>query len=107
MKLKIINCTPHAVVITDGPTFEPSGTVARVTAHQKEDGEINGIPVKKQTFGDIVDLPAPSDDTVYIVSTIVLSAAKEVGRTDVVAPDTSNPVRDDEGRIVSAPGFVR
>lgn len=104
---KIINLTPHPIVITDGPTFEPSGTVARVSVQQVDVGDINGIPVKAQTFDDIVDLPAPSDDTVYIVSTIVLSAAKEIGRTDVVAPDTSNAVRDDEGRIISVPGFVR
>jgi len=58
-------------------------------------------------FGDIVDLPAPQNDTVYVVSAIVLSAAKEQGRTDVVAPDTSNAVRNDAGHIVSVPGFVK
>ena len=104
---KIINLTPHDIVITDGPTFPPSGKVARVSVQQVDAGNINGIPVKAQTFGDIVDLPAPQDDTIFIVSTIVLSAAKEIGRTDVVAPDTTNAVRDDEGRIVSVPGFVR
>ena len=62
---------------------------------------------KKQTFGDIVDLPAPQDDTIYIVSALVLSAAKAAGRTDCVAPDTANAVRDDNGHIVSVPGFVR
>ncbi|MED0649938.1 hypothetical protein P9246_10725 [Aeribacillus pallidus] len=105
--MKIINLTPHSVVITDGPIFEPSGTVARVSVQQVDDGNINGVPVKKQTFGDIVDLPAPADDTVYIVSAIVLAAAKAVGRTDCVAPDTSNAVRNDAGHIVSVPGFVR
>ena len=107
MKTKIVNLTPHDIVITNGPTFSPSGKVARVSVQQVDAGDINGIPVKTQTFGDIVDLPAPSDDTIYIVSTIVLSAAKEIGRTDVVAPDTSNAVRDNEGRIISVPGFVR
>lgn len=105
--MKVINLTPHAVVITDGPTFEPSGTVARVSVSQVDDGVIAGVPVKKQTFGDIIDLPAPAPDTVYIVSAIVLAAAKEAGRTDCVAPDTSNAVRDEQGHIVSVPGFVR
>lgn len=103
----IINLTPHAVVITDGPTFEPSGTIARVTTHQVDAGTIAGIPVKSQTFGDIIDLPEPQNNTVYIVSAIVLSAAKAAGRTDVVAPDTSNAVRNDQGHIVSVPGFVK
>lgn len=105
--MKIINLTPHPIAITNGPTFEPSGTVARVSTKQADDGEINGIPVKKQTFGDIFDLPAPIDDTVFIVSAIVLSAAKDAGRNDCVAPDTMNAVRNDKGHIVSVPGFVK
>src|SRR5690554_6702685 len=104
---KIINLTPHPIVITDGPTFPASGTVARVSVQQVDAGTIAGIPVKTQTFGDIVDLPAPQADTIYIVSALVLSAAKAAGRTDCVAPDTANAVRDDNGRIVSVPGFVR
>lgn len=104
---KIINCTPHAITITDGPTIEPSGQVARVTTQQVDAGDIAGIPVKTQTFGDIVDLPEPQAGTVFIVSAIVLSAAKEQGRTDVVAPDTSNAIRNDAGHIVSVPGFVK
>lgn len=105
--IKIINLTPHAVTITDGPTFQPSGQVARVSVQQVDDRDINGVPVKKQTFGDIVDLPNPQADTVYIVSAIVLAAAKDMGRTDVVAPDTANAVRNDNGHITSVPGFVK
>lgn len=105
--MKIINLTPHDIVITDGPTFPPSGIVARVSVQQVDVGDINGIPVKAQTFGDIVDLPAPQDGTVFIVSAIVLAAAKAAGRTDVVAPDTSNAVRNDQGHIVSVPGFIK
>lgn len=105
--MRIINLTPHAINITDGPTFESSGIVARVSVQQVDDGVIDGIPVKKQAFGDIVDLPDPADDTVFIVSAIVLSAAKTMGRTDCVAPDTANAVRDNNGRIVSVPGFVK
>ena len=104
---KIINLTPHDITITDGPTFPPSGTVARVSVQQVDDGDINGVPVKKQTFGDIVDLPAPQKDTIFIVSALVLNAAKAQGRTDVVAPDTANAVRNDDGHIVSVPGFIR
>lgn len=105
--MKIINLTPHAVVITDGPVFSPSGQVARVTVNQKIVGNINGIPVKSQVFGDLVGLPDPKDDTVYLVSALVLSAAKAVGRNDCLAPDTANAVRNDAGQIVSVPGFIR
>lgn len=105
--IKIINLTPHSVKITDGQNFEPSGKVTRVDTIQENAGNINGIPVKTQTFGDIIDLPEPQDDTVFIVSAIVLAAAKTQGRTDVVAPDTSNAVRNEQGHIVSVPGFVK
>lgn len=104
---KIVNLTPHPISITDGDTFAPSGKVARVEAIQQDAGDINGIPIKTQTFGDIIDLPKPQDDTIFIVSAIVLSAAKAIGRTDVVAPDTSNAVRNDQGHIVSVPGFIK
>lgn len=105
--VKIVNLTPHDITITNGPTFSPSGTVARVTTQQVNAGDINGIPVKTQTFGNIVDLPSPQDDTVFIVSAIVLAAAKAQGRTDVVAPDTANAMRNDDGHIVSVPGFIK
>lgn len=105
--IKIVNLTPHSVKITDGQSFEPSGKVARVDAIQEDAGNINGIPIKKQTFGEIIDLPEPQDNTVFIVSAIVLAAAKAQGRTDVVAPDTSNAVRNEQGHIISVPGFVK
>lgn len=105
--MNIINLTPHDIVITNGPTFPPSGTVARVTVQQVDAGNINGIPVKTQAYGNIVGLPEPQKDTIFIVSALVLNAAKAAGRDDVVAPDTSNAVRNDAGHIVSVPGFVK
>jgi len=104
--VEIVNLTPHPIVITNGPTFYPSGTVARVATDHVYDGTINGVPVYRQAFGDIENLPAPSDDTIYIVSSIVLAAATDAGRTDCVAPDTARAVRDDNGHIVSVPGFI-
>lgn len=107
MKLKLINLTPHDIVFTDGTVIPTSGMVARVSVSQIDDGDINGIPVKKQVFGDIVDLPDSRDNTIYIVSAIVLNAAKAIGRTDVVAPDTNNAIRNDKGHIVAVPALVR
>lgn len=60
------------------------------------------------TEGDLDNLPEPEEGTIYIVSAMVLAAAKNKGRTDVVAPATGHPdcIRKD-GFIVSVPGFVR
>jgi len=110
--MKIINLTPHAVVVRmeDGDrVFEPSGTVARVAVTSTPVGEVDGIPVVAQTYGEIEDLPDPQPGVVYIVSMVVRQAAKEAGRTDVVSPDTSpaGAIRDEQGRIVAVRGFVR
>lgn len=58
--------------------------------------------------GDIIGLPTHKDNTHYIVSALVLAAAKSVGRTGCVVPATGHPdcVRKD-GFIVSVPKFVR
>jgi hypothetical protein len=42
----------------------------------------------------------------YVVSAVVLTALNGA-RDDVVAPDTAHAIRDDNGRIVAVPGFVR
>lgn len=107
---RLINLTPHdLVVVVDGDkiTIPASGTIARVQAEQRLNGYINGIPVFEQTFGDIDGLPAPEADTYYIVSAIVLAAAKAAGRTDCLAPNTSKAIRDEAGNIIGVPGFVR
>lgn len=99
-----VNLTPHCITLNDGTQF-PSAGVARVS-NSFTDFDRNGVC--DVTFGDIVGLPNTQDGTLYIVSTLVLSAAKAAGRTDCVAPATGHPdcVRKD-GFIASVPGFVR
>lgn len=84
----------------------PSVGVARVS-NSFSDFDENGICDVR--YGDIVGLPAAIDGTMYIVSAMVLNAAKAAGRRDCVAPATGHPsvIRDDKGLIVSVPGFVR
>jgi len=85
----------------------PSGQVARVSATAQQVGTITidgfDFPVVKTVFGEVTGLPEPQEDTVYIVSTLVLSAVQ--GRKDVVAPNTGAAIRDSEGRVVGVPGF--
>lgn len=102
--MNFINLTPHAITLNDGRVFESVG-VARV-GNTFSDFDSDGVC--SVAYGDIEGLPAPQEDTLYIVSALVLSAAKAAGRTDCVAPSTGHPacVRD-KGFIVSVPGFVR
>lgn len=97
------NLTPHAVVLNNGTVFQSEG-IARVNASFSSIE--NGIC--SQVFGDVTGLPEPQDGIMFIVSALVLSAAKEAGRTDCVAPATGHPetVRNEAGHIVSVPCFV-
>ena len=101
---KFKNYTPHAIKLNDGREFASDG-LARVSATFTG---FDADGVCEQQFGDVTGLPAPADGVLYIVSALVLTAAKAAGRTDCVAPATGHPdcVRN-EGFIVSVPGFVK
>lgn len=108
--MKLTNLTPHAINVigaNGNTTIAPSGTVARVSAKNVPDGEVNGIPVSRIEYGEIVDLPEPQDGVFYIVSMLVGSAAKSLGRTDLVGPDSGRAIRNEAGQIVGVPGLVR
>lgn len=102
---KFKNLTPHAIVLNDGTTYASEG-LARVSSTFTD---INDDGVCEQQFGEIVGLPKPEKDVLYIVSALVLAAAEQQGRTDCVAPATGHPecVRDEQGHIVSVPCFVK
>ena len=99
------NFTPHAIQLNDGREFASEG-LARVKATFTSFDE-NGVC--SQQFGEVTGLPEPTNGVLYIVSALVLTAAKAQGRTDCVAPATGHPdcVRNDKGFIASVPGFVR
>lgn len=115
--MRIVNLTPHEVVVApDGVTpvavFEPSGRVARVAEIVEPDDPIPGyesVPVVQKGFGQIEGLPDPEDGTLYLVSLVVLQAAKAAGRTDCIAPDTGpdSAIRDEAGRIKAVRRLMR
>ena len=106
--VEFINLTPHAIKLTNmmgTETFQPSGLVARIEQSQTIIGDYNMFEiVAHKATGH--NLPEPQTGKFYIVSAMVLSLAKELGRTDCVAPDTNRANRNDQGHIISVPGFV-
>lgn len=102
--MEFINLTPHDIVMNNGTTFRSKG-VARVNDEFTE-FDNDGICCVKH--GEIQDLPKPKKGVTFIVSAIVLTAAKKIGRKDVVAPATGHPLcKRENGFIISVPGFVR
>lgn len=102
--MNFINLTPHDIVMNDGTVY-PSQGVARLTDTYTTFDD-NGVC--DVTYGDITNLPDPKYNTCYIVSSLVLSAAKALGRKDVVTPATGHSdCKRHNGNIVSVPGFIR
>lgn len=107
---KIVNLTPHAVniIAEDGglvATF-PSEGVARATQHAERVGELNGIELVSMKFGDPIDLPAPVEDTFFVVSIITANAAAACGRGTDDLLITADPVRNDAGQIIGCRRFA-
>lgn len=117
MTKKVVNLTPHniTIVMDSGKVdIPPSGTVVRVTTVDTPKGTVNidgiDVPVITTTFTTVDGLPDPQPDTIYLVSTIVLSQLKQLGivRDDLFAPDTSptGAVRNDAGQIIGVKRLV-
>lgn len=101
---KIVNLTPHAINIVGGPTFEPSGEVARISSTNQNAGEllVNGesIPLITQQFGEVVGLPEEKEGTMFIVSSLIFSNTE---RKDLLVP--GEQVRDEDGRVIGCKSF--
>lgn len=103
----LINLTPHEICFNNGFSVKPSGTIARVAMNHILTGDYNGIDCFTATFGEVINLPEPQFDITYIVSMIVLDAAKALGRSDCCTPATGHMLckRDKWGSILSVPGL--
>jgi len=105
-EVKIINMTPHAIVVSNNgieKVYEPSGSVVRMSTKPTKVGEVDGFDVVKNVITGS-NLPDPVEGTYYLVSAMVLAAFPN--RIDLLAPDTNNAVRNEKGHIISVPGFV-
>lgn len=104
-EVKVVNCTPHTINVAaaNGAVVDipASGIVPRCSSTVEVVGEVSGITVTRQVMGDVVDVPEPAENTIFVVSRLVASACPE--RHDFVIPGPM--VRDEEGRVVGCNGF--
>ena len=109
---RIINLTPHDIVIYDESgerviaTIPRSSVVARVTTIKRPSGLLRygdaEIPLYRIEYGGVDGLPPePEPGVCYIVSMITAEAAPSSFRGRLLVPDTSpgSVVRDEAGRI--------
>ena len=104
--MKVINLTPHRVNICDKNgtiinTYFASGKVARVAHDWEEIDYVDGVPLVVRQNEMVVNLPKPQEDTVYIVSNIILDYCSD--RMDLVAPVKQVKIN---GRVIGCQAFV-
>jgi hypothetical protein len=86
--------------------YEPSGIVARIEMAQHPQSKVDGFYImESKVVGH--NIPEPQEGVLYLVSAMVLSVGKELGRTDLIAPNTNEATRNEKGHIISVPGFVK
>ena len=103
----IANLTPHPVNIFVGGeasiTLAPSGVVPRCSQSAEQVGTVDGIPVSRQVFGEVVDLPVPQDGVYLVVSRLVAAACP--ARDDLLIPGPM--VRGEDGRPIGCNGLAK
>ena len=103
---KIINLTPHDVIVNDElgnviRTYEASGKVARVRMGRVKQGEVDGITINKTQTGKVFDMPKKETGTYYIVSRVVAVALPQ--RHDLIYPDEL--IKDSSGKVLGCKSF--
>jgi hypothetical protein len=104
--MKILNYTPHEINLIKENGYSisiPSTGIARVSSTEKVVSTLDGITETETVYGEVEGLPAPADDTIIIVSRLVLSRCPD--RSDFRAPGLQ--VRDDEGRVIGCKSLAR
>ena len=104
MTIKNLTSKTITIIKENGETlkFEPMGIVPRVIMEIKStDNDL----LFHQTFSKVINLPEEKEDTIYIVSSIVLSACPD--RKDLYAPMNSKSIKDIKGKVIGVRGLVR
>lgn len=118
--MKIVNLTPHQIVLLNAQHEEMSripstgiASVAPVTEPLLGIATEHGVvPASRTGFGAITGLPEPEEGTIYFVSALV--ADRATGRNDVASP-AQCPVgghkgcpacRHEDGRVKACHGIA-
>ena len=103
--MNIVNLTPHMItLLISGKMVEiPSSGLARCASCEELVGEVDGISVYRNSYGEVSGLPEPKEDTIYVVSRLVAEALKG-SRNDVYV--VTRTIRNSDGQIIGAEGLA-
>ena len=76
--------------------FPKNPKMARIKQKTTKVREIDGVPLSKTSYGEVLNLPEPCDEIFYIVSHLVKLALPD--REDLLVP--TEVVRDDANQII-------
>jgi hypothetical protein len=106
--VEVVNLNKHAIVLRlpsgEDVVFPPSGEVCSVAVKQEKVGEIGGVPIMGNVYGEVEGLYEPQEGVVFLVNAIVLSRIK--GRSDCFAPDTGPTAIREGGQVKAVIRFV-
>lgn len=104
--LKFINLTSHTIKLNNN-LIPPSSKLVRCVEENKLINFQDEVPFYETHFSHIIGLPEPKLDTIYIVSSVVITALKDqnISRPDVFAP--KDFIRSPEGIILGCMSLGR
>jgi hypothetical protein len=81
--MHLVNLTPHAIVVlrtqAEPVTLLPGPGLAHCAYSTECVKTIDGIPITRQTYGQVTGLPAPQKGVAYVVSRMVAEAVRASG----------------------------
>jgi len=108
--MKIINLTVKPIkVFKDGkyvktiPTSVDKENVPYSVRDEIKIYEVDGIPVYESVPLEIINLPEPKEDCLYVTTLAVAKTAAANGRRDVVFPSF---IRNETGRIIGVDALL-
>ena len=87
--------------------FPRTGNVVRCRTVEKSVPSPDHIPYIEISYGEIIPLPEPKEDTVYLVSNPVATAALQLKRDDIKFRIPARIVRDYSGRHLGCLAFAK
>lgn len=94
-KIKFVNLTPYDITVGNREPIPATGNVARLNAQTFQARLLDGIPVFETAINGVTGVPAPQENTYYIVPAIVRQHYPH--RKDLLSP--AKLVRDKTGAV--------